>query len=253
MWDYTIGPILALLPKQWRESLPFANNVQWGRATVVSGIGESLGAIVALGYWYMYAMTAWVDRSVSGALEGKLGANPTVQGIAGVALTVWMTHPLTLLLGYCMVEGMLRLCAAAFSEQSLGTFPLALINWIAIRPFRRRNPASTMAVGNAADNARSLVDAVRERVLIARAGDEQDELYFHEQGNDQLLEIRASRPKQDWIPPRVVRCEDAYYRLETSTTKPGPRPFSYLLRRLSAGVPGRSVLIYSPAHALVRE
>jgi hypothetical protein len=252
MWNYIIGPILALLPKQWRESLPFANNVRWGRATVVSGLVESVGAIAALGYWYMYAMTLWVDRSVSQALEGKLGANPTVQEIAAVALAVWMTHPLTLLLGYCVLEGMLRLCAAAFSEQSLGILPLALIDWIAIRPFRRI-PASAMAVGSAAVNARSLVAAVREQVLNARGGEEQDELSFREEEGDELMEIRASRRKQDWIPPRIVRCEDAYYRLEASAMKAGPKPFFYLLRRLSVGVPGRSVLIYSPADALVRK
>ena len=253
MWNYIIGPILALFPKRWRDSLPLAGKMPWGRATVVSGLGESLGAIVALGYWYMYAMTTWVDRSVSAAMEGKLGPNATVQGIAGVAWTVWMTHPLTLMLFYCVVEGMVRLSAAAFSEDSPGMFPLVLIDWILIRPFRRRNPASAMEGGSVSANARSLVDAVRERVLTARGGEKPDELYFCKHGSDELLEIRASRRKQDWIPPRVVRCEDAYYRLETSQMKSGPRPFSYSLRRLSAGVPGRSVLIYRPADALVRE
>lgn len=252
MWNYLIGPILAFLPKNWRESLPFANNVRWGHATAISGIVESVGAITALGYWYMYAMALWVDRSVSQALEGKLGANPTVQEIAAVALTVWMTHPLTLLLGYCVLEGMLRLCAAAFSEQSLGILPLALIDWIAIRPFRRI-PAGAMEAGSAAVNARSLVAAVREHVLNARGPEQADELSFRTEEGDELMEIRASRRKQDWVPPRVVRCEDAYYRLEASAMKAGPRPFFYSLRRLSAGVPGRTVIIYSPAEALVRK
>jgi hypothetical protein len=253
MWTYIIGPILALLPKSWRDSLPFASDVQWGRATVVSGLGESLGAIVGLGYWYMHAMTMWVDRSVSAALDGKLAADATVQGIGAVALSVWVTHPLTLLLGYCMFEGAVRLCAAAFGEQSLGTFPLAVVNWIFVRPFRRRNPGSATALGSAASNARSVVDAVRERMLIARSAEEQDELHFRNEAGEELLEIRASRRKQEWIPPRVVRYEDAYYRLDSSAMKTGPRPFFYSLRRLPAGVPGRSVLIYSPTDALVRE
>jgi hypothetical protein len=253
MWNYVIGPILALLPKSWRDSLPFASDVQWGRATVVSGLGESLGALIGLGYWYMHAMTTWVDRSVSAALEGKLGAEASVQGIAGVALTVWATHPLTLLLGYCIFEGTVRLCAAAFSEQNLGTFPLALLDWIFVRRFRRRNPAGAMEMGSAASNARSLVDAVRERMLIARGAEEQDELRFRNEAGEELMEIHASRRKQDWIPPRVVRYEDAYYRLEASAVKTGPRPFFYTLRKLPAGVPGRSVLIYSPTEALVRK
>src|ERR1700674_346493 len=113
MWDYLIGPIFALLPKAWRESLPFAGQVHWRRAAVVSGLGESWGAIAGLGYWYMYAMTLWVDGAVSHALDGQLGDHVTVQQIAGVALAVWWTHPLTLLLGYFMFEGAVRFVAAA--------------------------------------------------------------------------------------------------------------------------------------------
>ena len=176
-----------------------------------------------------------------------------MQGIAGVTWTIWMTHPLTLLLFYGVVEGMVRLSAAAFSEDISGTFPLALIDWIVIRPFHRRDPASAMGAGSVGSNARSLLDAVRERLIIARGAKEQDELYFRKHAGEELLEIRASRRKQDWIPPRVVRCEDSYYRLETSEMKSGPRPFCYSLRRFSSGVPGRRVLIYSAAGALVRE
>jgi hypothetical protein len=198
-------------------------------------------------------MSAWVDRAVSAGLVGKLGENVTVQEVGGVALTVWATHPLTWLLGYCMLEGVVRFCAAAFGEETLGTFPLALIDRIFFQPFRRHNPASVLATESAASNARSLADAVCERMLLARGTEQQDELRFRNEGADELLEIRASRRKQDWIPPRVVRYADAYYRLEASAMKSGPRPFLYTLRRLPAGVPGRSVLIYSPADALVRE
>jgi hypothetical protein len=252
MWDYLIGPIFALLPKAWRESLPFAGEVHWRRAAVVSGLGESLGAIAGLGYWYMYAMTLWVDRAVSHALDGQLGDHVTVQQIAGVALAVWWTHPLTLLLGYFMFEGAVRFVAAAVGEESLGILLLGLIDRILIRPFRRRNPASAMAPGSVASNARSMVDAVRELTLNPGSA-KQDELRFRNEGGEEILEIRASRRKLDWTAPRVVRYGDAYYRLEASAMKTGARPFLYTLRRLAAGVPGRSVLIYSPADVLVRE
>jgi hypothetical protein len=246
MWNYIIGPILALLPKPWRKALPILSRLPWGRATAVSGLGESLAAIVALADWYMYAMTTWVDTAVSRALDGKLGPNVTVQEIGAVALAVWWTHPLTLLLGYFILEGMLRFCAAAFSEQSFGIFPLGMLDWIFIRPFRRQNPANVTAEASMASNARSLVGAVSERILTARGAQETDELHFLNEGNEEFVEIRASHRKQDWDPPRVVRFEDAYYRLEAAATKLGPRPFSYMLRKLPAGVPGRNVLIYSP-------
>jgi len=220
---------------------------------MVSGVAEWVGAIAGVGYWYLYAMTRWVDRGVSNALAGKLGPGVKLEDVGGVALTVWWMHPLTWLLCYLMFEGIVRFCAAAFGEDDLGILPLAIVDWIAVRPFRRRNPASLMEGGSAAEHARSLVDAVRERVLVSRDGAKQDELRFRNEGGEELLEIRASRRKQDWIPPRVVRIEDAYYRLEDSAMKTGPRPFLYRLRRLAAGVPGRNVLLYSPAEALVRE
>jgi hypothetical protein len=250
MWNYIIGPILALLPKPWRESLPFVRDVQWERATIVSGLAESLGALVALRYWYVHVTTTWVDRAVSAALYGKV-AGATEQGIAEVAWTLWVTHPLTLLLGYAMLEGGVRFCGAAFSEEARGSFLLFLLDWAFLQPFRRRNPASAMAAPSVASNARSIVDAVRERLLMARGGEMQDELCFRNERGEELLEIRASRSKQDWNPPRVVRYEDGYYRLEASAMKAGPRPFVYALRRLPAGVPGRTVLIYSPAAVLI--
>src|SRR5271163_2240214 len=114
MWTYLIGPILAFLPKSWRASLPFAGNVQWRRAAMVSGVAEWVGAIAGVGYWYLYAMTRWVDRGVSNALAGKLGPGVKLEDVGGVALTVWWMHPLTWLLCYLMFEGIVRFCAAAF-------------------------------------------------------------------------------------------------------------------------------------------
>jgi hypothetical protein len=73
-----------------------------------------------------------------------------------------------------------------------------------------------------------------------------DELYFSKNGADEILEIRASHRKPDWTPPKTVRYQDVFYRLERSSDGPGPRPFRYRLRRLSAGVMGRTVLVYAP-------
>ncbi|MFZ3362759.1 MAG: hypothetical protein WBD39_14775, partial [Candidatus Acidiferrales bacterium] len=83
------------------------------------------GAIIALGYWYMYAMTNWVNHAVGSALAGKLGPGITVQEIGGVALSVWATHPLTLLIGYFIAEGAVRF-SAVFSGEAVGTLPLFL-------------------------------------------------------------------------------------------------------------------------------
>jgi|HubBroStandDraft_2_1064218.scaffolds.fasta_scaffold00948_10 hypothetical protein len=250
MWTYILGPFLALLPKPWRDSLSFNRYAQPARAAVLSGLAESAAALVALGYWYIHAMNTWVARGIDSAISGELGP-VTDQAIASVALSVWFTHPLTLFLGYFAMEGAVRLCGAAFSESMLGTLPLFLFDKIFINPFRSNRNHSTADSLRA--NASSISSAIRERMMVARLSSVQDELFFRSSGTEELLEVSASSRKDDWNPPRVVRYGDGYYRLEAFSLESGPRPFRYSLRRLPAGVPGRSVLIYSPPDVLIRQ
>ncbi len=251
MWTYILGPFLALLPKPWRDALSFEKYTQAARAAAVSGLGESAAAVVAIGYWYMYVTTKYVDRGVDMASSGKVGP-VTDQAVAGVAASLWFAHPFTWLLAYFILEGVVRLCSAAFSGMIVGTLPLYLFDKICINPFRAstRNPAEGSGLRS---NASALSGAIRERVMLARTSQVQDELSFRKSGTDEFLEVCASRRKDDWNPPRVVRFEENYYRLESASVASGPRPFHYTLRRLSAGVPGRSVLLYSPSNALIRQ
>lgn len=248
MWTYILGPFLALLPRAWRDASSFTRYAQIARATVISGLAESLAAIVALAYWYMYAMTDWVDRGVEAATTGKIGP-VTDQAIASVALSLWATHPLTWVLAYFILEGAVRFCGAAFGENILGTFPLFLLDKILFAPFRRR-PAKDRFAANAPGNVSSFYGAIRERLMASHLSEVPDQLSFRESAGEKFLEIQASRRKEEWNPPRVVRFQDTYYRLETYTVASGSRPFRYTLRRLSAGVSGRSVLLYSPSDVI---
>jgi hypothetical protein len=251
MWTYLLGPLVALLPRPWRDALFFTYRAQANRATILSGFIEALGATIALGYWYMYVMTTWIGRVAENALAGKSGA-VSEQAIATAALTVWFTHPLTWLLAYIFLEGAVRMVATVASGETLGTLPLFLFDKIVINRFRhteRSGPASE----NFRSNASSFWDAIRERMMVSRLPQVGDELIFRTSGAEEFLEVSASRRKNDWDPPRVVRFEDSYYRLESSSAGAAPRPFRYTLRRLPAGVPGRSVLLYSPVDALIRQ
>jgi hypothetical protein len=108
-------------------------------------------------------------------------------------------------------------------------------------------------VANTGGNVSSYAGAIRERIRTARLPEVPDELYFTKNESGEILEICASRRKQDWTPPRVVRYLDTYYRLESDSSTAGARPFRYRLRRLAAGVPGRTVLIYAPVDPVVHE
>ena len=255
MWTYLLGPFLAILPKRWREALPFSDYVSWPRATAISGLAESAAALIVLAHWYYYAMNTWVGRGVdvalNGALSGKSGPELRPQDIGGVALIVWASHPLTWLLGYLGLEGALRV-GAAFTGSGLGTLPFFLIDKTLSLLFGTRAPEPLSETGSA-DHAFSEANGIRARIAGAGLSSISDELFFERKGAEEILEICASRKKEGWDPPRTVRYQDTYYRLEAASLGERPRPFHYTLRRLPAGVPGRTVLLYTPADAVIRQ
>lgn len=251
MWTYLFGPILAIFPKPWRNLLPFAADVHWGRATAISGFVEAALALAAVMQWYSYAMSTWVGNGVGGALNGTMGHGEVrIQDIGAAALFVWWMHPLTWLLAYLGIEGAIRLCAGAFGEHACGILPIFLADKILFGPFRVRKRDSLDAGGRG--GIVSYVGAISDRVR-ASLPEVPDELCFTRSESGEILEVHACRRKQEWIPPRVVRYQDGYYRLETGSSAGGARPFRYQLRRLGAGVPGRNVLLYTPSNPVIRE
>jgi len=252
MLTYVLGPLFALLPTPWRGLLVRPENVQWGRAAAISGFLEAGLALYALGRWYYYAMSTWVGNAIGAALSGKNGPEVSPQAIGAVALTVWVTHPVTLLLMYAGLEGVVRMCAGAFARYAYGTLPLFLVDKILFGPFRRRR-GEPVAAGSSQGGFSSYVGAIGESVLGLTSREVSDELCFTKTNLGEFLEIRASRRKPDWIPPKTVRYLDAYYRLESDSRGGGARSFLYQLRKLPAGVPGRTVLLYAPSDAVIRK
>jgi hypothetical protein len=249
---YLLGPFLALLPQRWRNSLPMRESVNWRHATVLSGFGEAAVALAALLFWYSYYMNLLVSNGLDSALSGKLGPGVTDQTIGFTALVVWATHPLTWLIAYAGVEGSVRLVGAAFTETNLGILPLFVADKVFLKLSGRSAPSAAKAAGYSEGNFSSYASAIREKAILKKFPQVPDEILISRDGPEEMLEIRACRRKMDWDPPRTVRYQDSFYRLEASADANPPRPFRYTLRKLSAGVMGRSVLIYSPEEPIVR-
>jgi hypothetical protein len=248
MGIFLLGPFLSLLPKRWRKALPFYDSVHWRSASILSGLAESIIALSALMYWYSYSVTTWVSHALDGVLGKNAPTTITDHEIGFAALLIWATHPLTWTIAFFGVEGMVRLCAA-FTDTVLGVFPLYLLEKIYSSMFRRGEPAAPGTVKFSQSHVSSYVDTMKEKVLSSRLSQVPDELLIATTASEEILEIRAWRAKPDWTPPRVVRYQDRYYRLEDCARGSAPRPFVYKLRRLAAGVPGRTVLTYSPDEA----
>lgn len=251
MLTYLLGPFLALLPLRWRKSLPMSEGVRWRRATVLSGFAEAVIALASLLFWYSYYMNLLVSNGLDSALSGKMGPGVTDQTIGFTALVIWATHPLTWLIAFAGVEGSVRLVAAAFTETNLGTLPLFLADKIFLKLSGRSAPSAAKAAGYVEGNLSSYAAAIRQKAILKRLPQVADELFVCGNGLEEILEIRACRRKEDWDPPRTVRFHETFYRLEACAEGTPPRPFRYTLRKLSAGVMGRTVLIYAPQEAPV--
>src|ERR1700734_2943692 len=108
-----LGPILSLLPRRWRESRPLFSTIQWRVGAALSGIIESLFALVAFIYWYSYSVTHWAQDAVYSAINAGGGIPPNTEGFAAFALM--FLHPVTWLIGLVAIEGIVRLLGAAFT------------------------------------------------------------------------------------------------------------------------------------------
>jgi hypothetical protein len=248
MWIYLLGPFLSLLPRRWRKALPFYDAVHWRSAAILSGLAESVMALGGLMYWYSYSVTTWVSRALDNVLGKNAPTTITDHDIGFAALLIWATHPLTWAIAFFGIEGMARLCAA-LTDTVLGVFPFYVLEKIYSKIFRNGEAEPAGAVTFSQNHVSSYVGTMREKVASARLSQVPDEHCVLKNTAEEILEIRAWRAKPDWNPPRVVRYEDRYYRLEDCARGSGPRPFVYKLRRLAAGVPSRTVLIYSPDEA----
>ena len=244
MLGFLLGPFLALLPKRWRCSLPLPPSADWRVAFILSGLAEFLAAVAAMLYWYSYSVTTWISRGLD--LAGKAGPGVNEQELGFMAIFIFATHPLTWLIAYGAVEGSVRLVAAAFAESHLGILPLFVLDKIFLKTTGQSGPSAAEQGGYKEGNLSSYVEAIREKVRGLGTAGIPDELCVSTEGAEEFLEIRASRRKPDWTPPRTVKYRDTFYRLEDSSMGSAPRPYRYRLRRLSAGVMSRTVLVYTP-------
>ena len=247
MLRFPLGPFLVLLPKRWRQSLGLPASADWCVPAILSGLLEFLLAALAMLYWYSYSVTTWVSRGLDVALAGKAGPGANEQEIGFMAIFLFSTHPLTWLIAYFAVEGSVRLVAAAFAESYLGILPLFVLDKLLLKIGGPRGPHAAEPGGFEEGHFSSFLRAISEKVRTATTAGGRDELFVRREGAEEFLEIRASRKKPDWTPPRTVKYQNTFYRLEDCSAGSGPRPYRYRLRRLSAGVMGRTVLVYSPA------
>ena len=136
-----------------------SSSIHWPIAATLSGMIESFFSLLAFVYWYSYSVTHWAKDAVYSAINAGAGIPPNTEGFAAFALM--FLHPVTWLISWCAVEGMVRFLGAAFTENALGILPLVLLDKIWARFTSRVRAECPADMGS---NWSSFLPWVRQRV-----------------------------------------------------------------------------------------
>ena len=215
--------IVAFLPKPYRRIFHVS-----GSAALISGVLELLISLVL--FIYRYLVFGSHQLSVpSNVLMGvaEKGGETAVMGSGIFLLLEYLIQPLTLLLVYCMLEGLTRALAALVSDEVVPTLPIQMVAW-------------TQA---------TLISWYKELSAGPRVADEVIRLQL----NDAALRIASCRPKADWNHLTTIFHEGELFEMAGEEQGTAPRKFVYLLRKKPEGKIVRGIHHYNPDEVLQKK
>lgn len=224
---FPLAMALSYLPAPWRRKLGLVDAGDLRTPALISGILQIAGcaALIVLRYpaFVKSTMAAeGMERAQLGAMEK--GGETAVMGFGLVLLAAYLVHPITLLLDYFCLEGLVRALAAFVTGEAVPTLPLVGVAWV---QQRRGAAAAEKALGP------RVVDLVQP-------GD----------GSLYDLLIASCRPKQGWDHLMTVSYQEKLYEVTHHEEGAPPRRFLYHLRKKPEGKVVRGLYHYDPAEVL---
>ena len=224
----------SLLPRQYRSRWAWASDASLRGPTIASGLAEvaiCLGLIIARYFWFFQwrlgTISAAALKKGGDAADQALGSMGAAFGMGFTTLVEYIFSPLTLLLIYFTIEGVLRLFAALVVDECVGTMPLTLVAWGLDRAGAAR----------------------KERLLGARVPDEVQPCV----GIAYDLVIASCRPKKNWDRLMTIEYQDQLYELFEKKKGFPPRPHIYQLRKHPPGKVIRGLHHYHREEALTEK
>ena len=198
-----LGILLSLLPERYRSRFG------WGFVSAASAVTSGALQLVACLGILLYRYILFADRRVMampshvvlGAAEK--GGQTAVMGMGLFVLAEYLIQPLTLLLTYFAIEGLVRIAAGVVSGEVVPTLPLQLL---ALAHFKAA----------AAKHERDLGPPV---VDLVQPG-----------SGDFALVIASCRPKP-WNNMTTISYEEKLYELVREEQAQPPRRWVYVLRK----------------------
>jgi len=221
----------ALLPQQYRRRWAWTSEANLRGAAIFSGLAEAVICVGLIVYRY-FAFMEWRMGTLYDAALSRPGGRAMVNeavayGAGFTSMVEYAFRPLTLLLLYFTIEGVVRLLAAAVVDESVGTMPLYLL-------------ASGLDRLNKARAERQLPPRVPDEVQICK-------------GISYDLCIVSCRPKPGWDRLITVEYNDVLYELFDEKRGTAARPYLYQLRKLTPGRIIRGLHHYRPDEALTEK
>lgn len=223
---YLLGCFDAVLPKRWRFVKNYASEQLMARCTMISGLVESVVALLVLRYWYVTVLTWILSAYAEKALSKQQGwaAYTPAEFVGGAGFMIFAGNPITWIILYFGAEGILRLAAAVITGEAFGTLPLCAID-AGIRLATRRRKTSDLPL-------------VSDEILPGDASSD--------------LRIASCQKRTEWKYPFTIRYERAFFQVVgVDSCEKGPRPYVYLFRRLPPGEVARGLRDYHPDDVLV--
>lgn len=224
---FPLAMALSFLPAAWRRKLGLVDAGDLRTPALVSGILQiaTCAALIALRYPAFVRSTMAgqsMERAQLGAMEK--GGETAVMGFGLVLLVAYLVHPITLVLDYFCLEGVVRAMAAFITGEAVPTLPLVGAAWAL---GRSQEAAAEKALGP------RIVDLVQPG----------DGSLYH-------LLIASCRPKQGWDHLMTVSYQEKLYEVTHHEEGVPPRRFLYHLRNKPEGKVVRGLYHYDPAEVL---
>ena len=224
--NWFLSIFVSLLPERYRK--PFGWGFVSSAGAVTSGLIELLACVITLLYRYVmfagHRLGLMPEHVTLGAAEK--GGETAIMGMGIFVTMEYAIQPLTLLLGYFAVEGLVRAGAGLVTKEVVPTLPLQLVSFL----HGRASAAAT------------------ERAMGPRVA---DEVRTDVKGCD--LQIASCRPKLSWNKLMTISYADQLYEVASEEQGELPRRFVYRLTKKPESKVVRGLHMYDPEEALPEE
>ena len=223
-----LSVVVSLVPQRYRRAWFGDYDVDLRRGALISAVLECLGSVAALVVrypYYIWARQAMLERLAHATTEYEK-VNVAYRGVSVLTFVEYLVLPLTMLLLYTAMEGLIRTLGVVVSGEILPTLPLACVDWIHGLVAKRHHEYKL---------GPRIVDEV-----VAGTSPEYD------------LRVDSCRAKP-WTNLTTVRYQDELFEVRRQLTGPPPRPWVYMLKRMPAGKIVRGIHNYQPTETLQEE